>query len=115
MMLRMLFERLDTTPGQEKAVVAAVESVHAKLREHKEELARSRADLARALRGEQLDTGALEAAFARHDAALADVRKTALEALGKVHEALDERQRRDLADQLDAGGFFRHHGPYRSC
>ena len=53
---------------------------------------------------------ALGDAFARHDDALERARKAAVGALAKLHDALDERQRRILANWLEARG---RGGPYR--
>lgn len=113
--LRGLFERLDTTPGQEKVILASVEQVRERVRTLREEVDRTRGDVARAMREPALDEAALAAVWARHDAAVTELRTVFGEALGKVHEALDERQRRELADMIESGGFFRrhHHGPYR--
>lgn len=117
-MLRALFERLDTTPGQEKVIAAAFESMQAKGRELRETLQASRGDLARSLRGEHFDENAMGEAMARHNAALEALHKSGLDAVAKVHEALDARQRSILADMLERGPWadFRRGGggaPYR--
>ena len=57
---------------------------------------------------------ALTEMFARHDQRFADVRKAMVESLGRIHEALDERQRETLAAMLERGRpFGRGFGPYR--
>jgi hypothetical protein len=93
--LYVLFERLDLTPAQEKVVRAEVD----RLRER-----------ARALRGDSLDETALADMFVRHDDRLRELREELGGALGRIHLALDERQRERLADLVERG-FGR--GPYR--
>jgi uncharacterized membrane protein len=108
--LRWLFERLDTTPGQEKEIRAAVEELTAKRRELKREGRASRDDLAKLLRTETLDEEVLGAMYARHDERLRDLQKAFGDTLGRVHQALDPQQREELARLLERGRGF---GPYR--
>ena len=110
-LLRGLFRRLDTTPGQEKVIVAAIEEMRAAGREARGEIKASRADLAKALRSPGFDEVMMGEMFARHDTALETLRKAGVGAMAKVHDALDEKQRERLADMVEAGpGFFR--GPW---
>jgi hypothetical protein len=111
-LLRGLFRRLDTTPGQEKVIVAAIDEMRAAGREARGEIKASRADLAKAMRSPGFDEVMMGEMFARHDAALETLRKAGVGAMAKVHEALDEGQRARLADMIEAGpgGFFR--GPW---
>src|SRR5262245_7693449 len=83
--LRALFERLDTSPGQEKAIVSAIEELMGVKQEVREELGHTRKDAARAVRGDVLDEAALREAFGRQDTLLAKVREAAVEALRKIH------------------------------
>jgi hypothetical protein len=115
--LRQLFSRLETTPGQEKAIGAAVENLVTATKKAREEIDASRADVARTIGSEVFDEGALGAAYARWDEAIASVRKAIADTLSTAHEALDERQRSALADVIAKGprgfrGGFDH--PYRS-
>lgn len=116
-MLRGLFERLDTTPGQEKVILAAVEAMRAKGGEIRDAVHGTGGDVAKAFRGERFDESAMADAFTRQDAALENAQKALFEALAKVHEVLDERQRRELAELMERGlGFWSHRGfggPYR--
>jgi hypothetical protein len=107
--LRMIFERLEATPAQEKVIAQAVEEVVAAGRKHRSELGASRVDIAKAIRAEGFDEVLFGEMFARHDTAIEDLRKTVMGALGKVHAVLDEKQRARLADLLESGpgGFFR--------
>ena len=115
-LLRSLFERLETTPGQEKAIVAALEELRGERRIARDELQATRADLSRVIAGGLVDDGALEETFARHDRLLAQLRVSLVESLRKVTEALDERQRKELAGLVEGGrlgGRWGFGGPYR--
>lgn len=101
--LRWLFERLETSPGQEKVIVKTVDEVMEAFAKVRDEVGPSRAALGRALRGEQFDGAALRELFARHDVAMDNLRRTVQGGLAQVHEALDPRQRRELADLLEHG------------
>jgi Spy/CpxP family protein refolding chaperone len=109
--LRGLFSRLDTTPGQEKVIREVVDELREEAQGFRGELGRARGDLADALRSDTVDETALGEAFARHDDALTRVRKGMVGGLAKLHEALDERQRRMLAQWLESRGGWG--GPYR--
>ncbi len=116
-MLRGLFERLDTTPGQEKVILQAVEALREKGREGRDAVRGTGTDVAKAFRGERFDESAMADAFTRQDAALESAQKALFEALAKVHEVLDERQRRELADMMERGlGMWSRWGggPYRA-
>src|SRR5580692_2500158 len=53
--LRMLFQRLETTPGQEKVIVAAYEEMREAGQKARGEIKASRADVAKAMRSESID------------------------------------------------------------
>jgi hypothetical protein len=111
--LRWLFEELQTTPGQEKAIVAAIEELKSVADAARGEWPLTRKDLAAAFTAPSFDAEHLGHTFARHDDTLRDVRKAIVGALAKIHDALDEKQRARLADLLERGlgsGFFH---PYR--
>jgi hypothetical protein len=65
------------------------------------------------VRADTLDDTALDALFAEHDAALAAFRSTATEALKEIHDALDERQRAEVAQFIESRR-RRWGGPYRT-
>lgn len=113
-MLRRLFERLDTTPGQEKVIVEAFSDLKNSARDAKGGLREARHDLAEAFRQESFDELLLGGALSRLDGSVDTLRKAGLDAFGKVHAALDERQRKILADLIESGrGGFRSESPYR--
>jgi hypothetical protein len=116
-MLYGLFERLDTTPGQEKAIREAVEELIAKARDMKGEARTSAGDVAKAIREQELDVDALGTAFSRQDDKLRELQTAFAGALARIHDALDETQRKRLADLIESvsgGGGFGGWGPYRS-
>lgn len=116
--LRRLFERLDTTPGQEKVIAAAVEEVERRAWRARDGLFGARGTVAQALRGEAFDTAALNGAFDAQQATLDELKRAAREGLQQVHEALTPAQRGRLADLLEFGPRRAHgcgrHGPIHS-
>jgi hypothetical protein len=105
--LRSLFERLDTTPGQERVIVQVLEELSENRRVLREEFGRTRSDLAQAVQGGLIEDTTLDEAFARHDRLAAQLRVSFVEALKKVMEVLDEPQRKKVARMLEGGrGFF---------
>lgn len=113
---RWLFERLETTPSQERAIVEALDQLRENRRVVAEEARQTRADLAQAVAGGLIDDHTLEETFARHDRLLAQLRVSFVEALKRVTETLDERQRKQAADMLERGLWrgAAWRGPYRS-
>ncbi len=111
--LNRLLDRLDTTPGQEKVIREAVDTLLDEVHEAKREFRGTRADIATVVRSETLDRSNVEAIFDRHDAVIDRVRSNALDAFAKVHETLDQRQRKVLADIIESGPFGRGYGRFR--
>jgi hypothetical protein len=111
--------RLDLSPAQERVVRSELETLKQKLKAARGEGAQSRSDLARAVRGEDFEEGALASMFIRHDERLHDLRQDLGGALGRIHAVLDPAQRERLADLIERGpsrmawgGPYReHHGP----
>lgn len=101
--LSFLFDRLGTTPSQEKVIVSAVDELRAAAEAHRSEIRSTRADVAAAMRSPSLDETRLGELFARHDTAIESLRKAAVGALGKVHAVLEDRQREQLADLIEIG------------
>jgi Spy/CpxP family protein refolding chaperone len=115
-MLRRLFERLDTTPGQEKVILEAVEQVEQNGRAAKDAFFNGRVDIGRAMRGEHFDTAAVNAAFEKQQEAVDAFKKTVLENMQKIHEALTPEQRQAAGNLIENGpralhgGGCGHHG-----
>ncbi|HEY4121305.1 MAG TPA: periplasmic heavy metal sensor [Byssovorax sp.] len=101
--LRAVLERLDATPDQEKVIRSAVDEVREAARGAKDELKKSRSDVAKAVRGPSVDEVFFGDLFARHDTAIESVRKAAMGALAKIHDVLDEKQRQRLGDLIEDG------------
>lgn len=110
--LHALFERIDATPAQERAIVGEIDRLKERVRGVRGGLKDGRGDLAAALRGDSLDDAALGAALGRADAAHTEIRAAVIDALRGVHGVLDAKQRAQVADLLDRGGWWRG-GPYR--
>jgi hypothetical protein len=107
--LGAVLDRLETTPGQEKAIRSAVDEFSDAAYGARRELRASRDDIAHAVRSDVLDSRSLEDAFRRHDGSIGELRNAFVSALSKVHETLDERQRKTLADLIESGHWgFRH-------
>jgi hypothetical protein len=104
--LRPIFERLDTTPGQEKAILAAFDELKEIARAAKGEMKGARSELAQAMRTESFDEVALGGATARVESVVDTARKAGIAAFAKVHQALDDRQRQKLADIIESGPSF---------
>ena len=109
--------RLDLSPAQEKVVRAEVETLKQKAKAMRDEAGQSRADIARSVRGEEFEEGALASMFIRHDDRLHGLREDLGGALGRIHTVLDPAQRERLADLIERGPRHQHGwgGPYRSA
>jgi Spy/CpxP family protein refolding chaperone len=102
-MMRGLFSRLETTPGQEKVIKDAFQKVRDTMKEARGEW-QDKSELISLLRGETFDRTAAEGLSGKADASFAKVRVVIVEALAQIHEALDDRQRRILADFIESRG-----------
>lgn len=109
-MFRRLFQHLDTTPGQEKVIFSAVEGAERVAWRGREQFLRARTEYARAMRGEQFDSAAVNAAFDQQQAALDELKKAVREGMQSVHEALTPEQRNRLADLVEFGPARLHGG-----
>jgi Spy/CpxP family protein refolding chaperone len=107
-----VLERLETTPGQEKIITQALDEFRDTAWRAKSTLESSRKALSRAVRGEVFDESAVREAFLEQDAAVAEIREALVTAGRKVHETLDERQRKILGELIESGPglrYFAHH------
>jgi Spy/CpxP family protein refolding chaperone len=114
-MLHAALARLDATPAQERVIVAELDKLQERVHTARGGLHEVRNDLAAAVRGSALDDAALGAVLGRVDGATAEVRAAALDAVRNIHAVLDEKQRAELAEMLEArqgAGWWRS-GPYR--
>lgn len=113
--LRAIFDRLDTTPGQEREIRAAIEDVQRAAREERDGLSSSRADLAKAIAGDVFDEAAIIEASTRVDGSASHVKEAFVTALRRVHAVLDPRQRERLSELLTNGPRGRRSSPYRDA
>lgn len=102
--LRGLFERLQTSASQERVIIDALRELKGSFGKAKTAAKKSARDLGDALRGEQLSVDSMGTVFASLDEGQTAVRDGAFSALSKIHEVLDERQRKILADLISRGG-----------
>ncbi|MCK6549905.1 hypothetical protein L6R52_28975 [Myxococcota bacterium] len=104
-MLRWLSERLDATPGQEKVIASSLAAMVKVMRDAKGALGDSRGAIGDALRGDDFGHDKLGEAWVAQDQALEKVRLELVTELQKIHEALDDGQRKILADLVAKGAF----------
>lgn len=100
--LYRLFEELDTSPGQEKAIRSALDELRQSLMALRPRLKETRHSVAAAFANDAFDADAVSRAL---DAPLEDVsqgRGALVSAVAKIHEALDSDQRRRLARFVEA-------------
>ena len=100
--LYRLFEELDTSPGQEKAIRSALGELRQSLAALGPRLKETRHSLAAAFSSDSFDANAVERVL---DAPLEHVsheRGAFVSAISKIHEALDADQRRRLARFVEA-------------
>jgi Spy/CpxP family protein refolding chaperone len=128
--MRYVFEKLGTTPGQERVIEEVADDLERKGRAMREELNTLRADIARSMRGEAFDTAQAREAMDRQQTLIDELRNAAIAGMQKIHEALDPEQRKRVGDLLEFGpsrfgggcgygrfggdGHGRHHGRYAS-
>jgi Spy/CpxP family protein refolding chaperone len=104
--LHAAFERLDTTPGQEKAIVAALDEFRDSARAARGRVMASRGEVAAALREDHFQADRVRQVLARHSEELTSLGDQGSQTLGKIHEALDSEQRKRLARWVESGPRF---------
>jgi hypothetical protein len=107
-MARVISDRLEATPAQEKVIHDAVEEFREAATKLRGEGKKTRADVAGAFRKGHFDEVLFGELFARHDGALTELRKAFVGMGARIHDALDDKQRARLADLIESGpGAFR--------
>ncbi|HTA18240.1 MAG TPA: periplasmic heavy metal sensor [Polyangia bacterium] len=101
--LRVLSERLEATPAQERVIRDATEEFRDTVSKLRGEGRQTRADVASTFRKGHFDEVLFGEVFARHDRGIEAVRKAFVGMGARIHDALDERQRAELADLIEAG------------
>lgn len=102
-LMRRLFEELDTTPGQERAIAQSVDTFTDQLAIGRDDLRSARRQFAQALAGDVFDDSALNAVFVRVDEVAAKAKTDLTRALQEIHSSLDGRQRQQLAELIADG------------
>ncbi len=101
---RMIADRLEATPAQERVIRDATEEFREAFSRLKGEGRKTRDDVAGAFRKSHFDEVLFGELFARHDNALTDVRKAFIGMGARdPRRALDDKQRARLADLIEAG------------
>ena len=108
--MRGLFSRLDTTPGQEKEIGAAFDDVMDAGRALKDDVKGSKKDVAEAFRSDDFNAELMASLLTRHDASIDKMRQAVVSGLARVHATLDADQRKALSRMLERGPGW---GPYR--
>jgi len=112
--MRHVFRRLDTSPGQEKVIRNALDEMRGVSSELKQQMRSARPELAELVRRGNVTPHELDAWIKARVAEVNQASPTAVEALSKIHEVLDDRQRSTLANWIERGrgahgcGHYRH-------
>jgi len=106
--LYSIFERLETTPGQEKAILNVVDSLRDKARNFAADARGARKDVASALRGDTFDEHGFAAIFDGQLGAVETLRDEFAKAAAVIHETLTDDQRRRLAELIESGPRWAH-------
>jgi hypothetical protein len=102
-MARMISDRLEATPAQERVIRDAVDEFGEAAKKLRGEGRKTRDDVAAAFRKGHFDEVLFGELFARHDGALTDLRKAFVGMGARIHDALEEKQRARLADLIESG------------
>ncbi len=113
-MLRRLYQRLDTTAGQEKVIAQVFTDLEREAMNLKDEARRSRGDLAWAMRAEVFDAAPLNESFKKQKEGVEAMHKAVLEGAQKIHEVLSPQQRLLASEMIEHGFHGGHCGHHRS-
>jgi hypothetical protein len=95
--LYRLFEELDTSPGQEKAIRSALGEFRDSLASFRPRLKETRHEVAAAFANDAFDAASIDQALEGPIADVSRSRGALIATIAKIHEALDADQRRRLA------------------
>jgi Spy/CpxP family protein refolding chaperone len=101
--LRAVFEQMNTTPGQEKAIVKSIDMFAEHMASGRHELVEVRKQVAQALGGDELDESVLSAALDRVEDLIAKTKLDLVQTLTDIHASLDGKQRKELAELISDG------------
>jgi hypothetical protein len=108
-MIDRALEHLDASPAQERAIIAELQQLEERVHAAGRRVRDQRGPLADAVRGAELDVGALAGVDHELEQAGAEARTAAIEAVRRIHALLDDHQRERLAALLGRGA--RERGP----
>jgi Spy/CpxP family protein refolding chaperone len=100
--LYRLFDELDTSPGQEKAIRSALTELRSSVTAMRPHLEQTRRSVSSAFSSETFDSGALESSLDAHAAEASSLTRALVVAIGKTYDALDPDQRRRVARFVDS-------------
>ncbi len=99
-MLYRILDRLDTSPGQEKAIIGALDDLRETARNARRDLPDVRGRIADAMRAEAFDDQAFTAIFDEPLTRLTNLRDELTKTAGIIHETLTPKQRERLSDLI---------------
>jgi Spy/CpxP family protein refolding chaperone len=99
-MLYRILDGLDTSPGQDKVILGAVDDLREAARNARRDLPDVRGRIAEAMRAESFDEQAFTAIFDEPISRLNQLRDEATKTAGVIHEALTPKQRERLSDLI---------------
>ena len=99
-MLYRVLDRLDTSPGQDKAILGAIDDLRETARSARRDMPDLRKQVGDALRTESFDEQAFTAIFDEPLARLNHLRDELTKTAGIVHETLTPKQRERLSDLI---------------
>ncbi len=109
-----LFERLDTSPGQEKEIRSAVEDFFEDVVPMRRAMRHSLKDqILEVLAEEELDEDTLRPRMMEHETRVASIRESLLTLITRIHTALDSEQRAQLRRYVGRFSMPMSVGPYR--
>lgn len=109
-----IFNRLDTSPGQEKEIRSAVETFLDDAMTTRRELRRSlKEELTQVLSEEELDEEGLRERLGEQELRITGLRESLVAMVARVHAALDSEQRERLRSFLSRTRRMPMAGPYR--
>ena len=97
-----LLDRLDTTPGQDKAILAAIDDFRARARDARGDLRDIRKRVAEAMRAEHFDEPAFAAIFDEPLRRLSTLRDDMSKTVAGIHETLTPKQREYVSDVVES-------------
>ena len=103
-MASWIASRLDASPDQYRVIRDEAEKFQDKARELRREIRLSRDDIATAMAGSSFDEEVMGESFSRQDDRIREAREQLVGALARVHDVLDDRQRRRLHEMMDGFG-----------